>query len=304
MNTHEHALAAAKRGWPIFPLAAGTKVPLGGTNGPLSATTDIDVINQWFLHGVKFGEGTTAKGVDVDLVGHKDMNYGIATDPAGLVVIDIDVPKEDYNKEDRGELFGIEAWCMLVMNAALKKEPRTYEVWTPSGGEHLYWLANKHLPIRTATAQLAPGIDVRAVNGTIVGAGSKTPKGTYEVHKNIDPKPLPSWLRTALGRAQLAVSDVERATQPVREPTKVSNPDRYVASAFNGELETLRATPIGQGMRNRNLNHAAFKLSKFVTESKLTYAEVANALYRVAVEELNMQPREAEATINSGLTAR
>lgn len=89
------ALALAERGWPVFPLRPGTKKPAlhghrecprtgGCTNGhhgwETRATTDPDRIR-------------TAWQADA-------FNIGLCTGPAGLVVVDLDVPKPSETVPD------------------------------------------------------------------------------------------------------------------------------------------------------------------------------------------------------------
>lgn len=72
----EHLIACAdfciRRGWKVFLLAPGTRLPLAGTHGPLDATDDLDVIRK------------LAKK-------HPDANLAVATGVVSdLTVVDID----------------------------------------------------------------------------------------------------------------------------------------------------------------------------------------------------------------------
>lgn len=68
-----HALAAAARGWPVFPLAEGGKTPLT-KRGFKDATTDQDQIEQWWTWW-------------------PDANYGVRTGAdSGLYAVDGDAP--------------------------------------------------------------------------------------------------------------------------------------------------------------------------------------------------------------------
>src|SRR5690625_2554004 len=67
-------LAAARRGWHVFPLAYGTKRPdRRFRDWERHATTDPDLIGAFWDRG--------------------RFNYGIATGPSRLVVVDLDTPK-------------------------------------------------------------------------------------------------------------------------------------------------------------------------------------------------------------------
>ena len=70
--------------WNIFPLSAGTKIPLPGSQGCTEATTDKTTITKWWT-------------------AHPAANIGIACGQVnGFVVIDIDAHKDD---EDGAEAF-------------------------------------------------------------------------------------------------------------------------------------------------------------------------------------------------------
>ena len=66
------ALRYAARGWAVFPLAPGTKVPLKGSNGVKDATKNTDQIRSWWTK-------------------NPDANIGCATGAAsGCTVLDLD----------------------------------------------------------------------------------------------------------------------------------------------------------------------------------------------------------------------
>src|SRR5947209_16879997 len=69
------ALRYAARGWAVFPLAPGTKVPLKGSNGVKDATKNTDQIRSWWTK-------------------NPDANIG------GCTVLDVDT-KDGLAEEDR-----------------------------------------------------------------------------------------------------------------------------------------------------------------------------------------------------------
>lgn len=96
-DIHAMAQAYANVGIPVFPCEAGGKKPIT-KNGFYDATTDLDIINQWWS---------------------ENNAYNLAICPANtnLFVIDID-PGADLS--------------------LLQRLPKTYTVRTPRGGYHLY----------------------------------------------------------------------------------------------------------------------------------------------------------------------
>src|SRR5438046_165346 len=106
----DYARAAAARGWHIFPLRPGSKIPPPNlTDWEQRASTEAAKI-------------TTAWGRS------PEPNIGLACGPSGLVVIDLDTPK-------RGEPgTGRDTFAALAERAG-QGWPSTYTVATPSGGQ-------------------------------------------------------------------------------------------------------------------------------------------------------------------------
>ena len=145
----ELALHYAARGWPIFPLYPGTKIPLAGSHGCKDATLDPARIETWWT-------------------AYPDANVAIATGtPSGLLVIDIDPRKTPE-------------WLANVQSLAL---PRTFTIRTCSGGWHLYFMLPADSPI-TIGADLLPGVDWRGTGGYVVAPGSVVNGSTYSIERN------------------------------------------------------------------------------------------------------------------------
>lgn len=143
------ALAWAARGFSIFPLLPGDKVPLKGTSWKTEATTDTAKIKAWWAFNPEY-------------------NYGVAGGN-GIVIVDVDAPK--------GGLASL-----LDLDLPLG----TLTVKTPGGGLHLYLKAPD---IANTVDRIAPGIDVRSAGGYVVGPGcyfsdpgdKKGYKGSYQI---------------------------------------------------------------------------------------------------------------------------
>jgi len=152
----EAALAYARKfGWAVFPLHPGAKIPHGGTNGVLDATTDPEKIRTWWERW-------------------PNSNIGLATGKSRLVVIDLDT-KNGVN--------GLETWAEL--EAELNFHADTVTNLTPSGGQHLLFAAPIGVDIPPSAGKLGPGVDVRAGNSYIVlppsTQGNGKPPYTWEL---------------------------------------------------------------------------------------------------------------------------
>ncbi|GAA1986567.1 bifunctional DNA primase/polymerase [Amycolatopsis minnesotensis] len=257
------ALHLAGRKWPVFPLLPGRKIPRwhlkdkcpgtgrcahGHVTPEQIATTDPDVIRATWVPG-----GTP-------------WNIAVFPGPAGLLVVDLDVP-------DPGEP-GPDGWTALQTVAAERggPTPDTFTVDTPSGGRHLYYRAPAGCSLRSTAKHIAANVDTRAWGGYVVAPGSLTPEGAYRLIDDADPVELPGWLVQA---------NTERATTPgsasatgsggwpagtSRAPARMS---AYVAAAVTGETDRIRAAHTG---RNTALSRAAYALGQLVGAEVLDLA--------------------------------
>jgi hypothetical protein len=164
-------------------------------HGVKDATTDPEIISEWFDE-------------------FPDSNFGVCTDQ--LPTIDID-PRNGGN----------EAWRKLIRGAY---EPHTWMTQTGGGGRHIMCSAPKK-PV--PCAKLARGVDLKGIDGYIVGAGSLHVSGKrYIFYRDCRPKetplaPLPGWV----------VALVSQANKPAM---------RYSAEDLNKLVEG----PVLEGERN------------------------------------------------------
>ena len=123
------------------------------------------------------------------------MNYGIATH--GFAVLDIDA-KNGVNGYQQARLLNL---------------PPTLSVATGTGGEHLYFRGEGW-----GQADIAPGINVRATGGYVVGPGCNVAGRLYVLTRDVDPVDVPESLKSQL-----------------HPPGYQSEHDRQL---FRGELDT------------------------------------------------------------------
>jgi len=284
MNRHllYAALDAAEQGWPVIPLHPGSKVPaLHGehrcpktgdcTDGHRTfeqrATTDPARIERCWTAG--------------------PFNVGIATGPAGLLVVDLDTLKP---KDEKGTPDGASNFLALCERAG-QPVPTTRRIRTPSGGEHLYFTTPPDLRLHNSAGTLAPKVDTRAWGGQVVAPGSITREGPYAV---LDPSPvtkLPEWLQSVLAAPQ------KPATATIL-PMPTRNAPRLAAVVLERETAAVAAT--GEGGRNAELLRAVRAVGRFVAWGDLARTEV-EAAFQAGGEAAGLSASECRATIRSAL---
>ncbi|MCA1654936.1 MAG: bifunctional DNA primase/polymerase [Pseudonocardiaceae bacterium] len=242
---HGWAQHLAARGWPVFPLAPGSKRP-AIRDWEHRATTDPDRITRCW-HGGRFG-------------------IGLATGPARLVVLDLDPAPDDAGPDGATGLAALTA----ARGVAL---PATYTVATPRGGTHLYFTTPPGVRLRNTASTLAPRIDTRAEGGYVVAPGTILPNGGYELTDDTDPPDLPAWLVQAL---------TQRPAAAPSAPAQHAVGDRggYVAAAVTGETDNIRRAP--RGRHNAVLCRAAYALGQLVGAGLLDPATARTELVSAA----------------------
>ncbi|MET3986492.1 bifunctional DNA primase/polymerase [Streptomyces sp. PvR034] len=279
------ALDLAARGWPVFPLRPGSKVPAlhGETRCP---RTDVCADG----HAKPEQRATTDPDRIRTAWTSAPYNVGLATGPAALVVIDLDPPKPSDPPGTHSGAQILEALCQ----ASGEQLPPTYTVTTPSGGVHLYFTAPDGAPMRSTQDILGRHIDTRAWGGYVVAPGSATPAGAYVVSADRALAPLPVWLHG-------------RLTAPPRiaaRPARVSTADRssrraaYADAALRGEEKKVAGAVDGE--RNQVVIQAARALGRLVASGDLDRAEVEEAISRGA-EAAGQKPYEYRSAITSAL---
>ena len=274
------ALAAALRGWHVFPCAVGGKRPALRGNWQDLATTSADQIRDWWTRA--------------------PYNIGIACGPSGLIVIDLDLPRDADDEEAAdGTLFplsGADILSGLARQHGERYPGGTYIVDTPSGGCHLYFSATGQERARNSAGAVGPHIDVRADGGYVVGAGSRVGGRAYAARGQPTVAPLPSWL------AQLVRDSYGPPEGPAaRLPADDRGQGRaYAMAALRAETERVAAAR--PGTRNDTLNRAAFSLGQLVAAGLLPPIPVITSLIDAA-RYAGLPQDEAVRTVRSGMAA-
>jgi hypothetical protein len=163
----------------------------------------------------------------------------------------------------------------------------------PSGGTHLYFRAPA-AAIANSASRLGPLIDVRAQGGYVLGPGSRVGGCFYARVNAAIPALLPAWIARALSQPPLRAMSSPLAMAGTAQAVP------YGLAALREE--SARVAAASEGTRNDTLNRAAFSLGQLVAAGCLPGSAVIDSLADAA-RESGLPEREANRTINSGMTA-
>ncbi|MER5302232.1 bifunctional DNA primase/polymerase [Streptomyces lasiicapitis] len=182
------ALAAAARGWHVFPLRPGTTVP-AVRDWAARATTNAWRIMRCWDSG--------------------PYNVGVVPCASGLIALDLEPagpgesPPEPYRLP--GVHDGADVLAVLLERLRARMPVETYSVSGPGqrpGAGVQYYFAHPPGPCpASAPDPLAWHVEVRCTGSYVPLAGSLTPEGRYTVMHDAAPEAAPGWL-TAPAAAQ------------------------------------------------------------------------------------------------------
>lgn len=262
----DSALDYAARGFHVFPLRPGEKAPAGwlAPHGQDDATTDRDTIIGWWMQC-------------------PEANVGIACEPSGLYVIDLD--SVGFHRDGRAKC-GAATWGALV--AEHGEPPRTLTIDTWSGGTHLYYRMPPGVRLKNTAGGLGVDVDTRG-NGYVVAPPSKisayvwtaspgvrttAPRvGTYTVRDNAAVAEVPGWVVAKLASAspsQPAGAELQGA--PRRQ---LASGGEVIARVRQLAAE-LRDAPSGQG--NDTAARLGFMAGQYVGAGQIDQDEAVEIL--------------------------
>lgn len=254
------AAAYAALGWHVFPCRPRGKEPIT-LDGFKAATTDRARVRKWWVET-------------------PGANIGLYPGPSGLLVVDIDGPKQEA----------------IAQRLGLLAEP-TLEAMTgrEEGGRHRYYRAPAPPPVRESLE----GLCVRCFKGYVVLPPSIHPltgrryawRGPLDEVAELPPAAL----------AELRQTVSAKRTEKTLGPA-VRVPDAYVRAAIDGEVKRILAAPTGT--RNVTLHRASVKLGNFCGAGLLGEEEAATVLLdaaRASGYTSDDGERAALQTIRSGL---
>lgn len=223
--------------------------------------------------------------------------YLIDCEKTGIVVIDCDADKET------GEPVGEANFRARFGGVLDSMAGRLAVVETPSGGRHYYFKSETAYP--STASRLAPHVDVRSRGGLIACPGSIRGGRRYSPLFDLDGcdsvmdllAPLPDEIAQALAPAKPEPANAGAAVLASMRP--VTPGDRLHRWGFiERRLKAVRAA--GPGARDSTLSRQAYSAFLKARESGMDVLNVADELYRAALE-TGLPPSEARATVASAL---
>ena len=207
-----------------------------------------------------------------------DMNIGIVTGAiSGLAVLDAD---------------GLKGKRSLM-----SVESVPYTATVKSGVGLHYYLRYPDKLVKTV-ANVMPGLDSRGDGGYVCAPPSLHRRGyRYEWLLATDLAKVPKWW------LDLVEKPVLEAIQEIKFDVTINSAQMhaYGRTAMANELAKLYSTPVGQGLRNKNLNRASFSLGQLIPEGYLPEDLVRSCLWDAAINGMKMEEEEARKTMESGL---
>lgn len=303
------ALAAAGRGWHVFPLRPNDKRPAfpdhtaetctgrdprcraaaGHVGWEPRATTDPDRIHRAWSAA--------------------PFNIGVACGPSGVVVVDLDQPKPGKPRPATWDIEGVrdgaDVLAVLCDRAGQPYPSDTHTVRTWSDGTHLFFRHPDGPQLRNTSGERGNGlgwlIDTRAHGGYVVGAGSTVQGRPYTTEDPGDPRSLPGWLTAALRPA-------DRGPATTGRPVVVGLAGAGRRTAYLNAAVDRQITHLTGATSNRNdaLFIAAQNLGQLVAGGALDASYVETVLTAAAESiGLHHDPPAGQIgkTIASGLRA-
>lgn len=235
------ALILAACGFKVYPLTAGTKIPVKGMHGEHDATSDKATIMNWF---------------EID----SSYNLALNLQASGLAVIDLDYHGNGIN--------GVKNYSQYLMDHGntYMDSLKTYTELTPRGGIHIFYNLNHDLGNKDI--QLMPGVEL--LTGKVVIAPSyiseinKWYMPQYQGYQTLsreNVQPLPDWI----------IELAKEAQQQTVKPAAVYENYQPGQKRWTGRLldELVHGAP--KGDRNNYLTQLTGKMFRVGADSDSIY---------------------------------
>ncbi|WP_410598003.1 bifunctional DNA primase/polymerase [Amycolatopsis sp. lyj-23] len=286
------ALAAARRGWPVFPLHPNSKKP-AIKQWQQRATTDETQISQWWPR-------------------YSRKNVGIACGPAGLLVLDLDAAHGPVPAQwaRQGVTHGRDVLALLAQQAGEPNPDDTFIAATARVGEHRYFSCPPGSQLLTTVGARGRGlgwhVDTRGSGALVTAPGSKvTVHGVpvlYTIARELPVAVLPDWLVKLLTPPPASPPAAHPPPPPL--PATSRRVAAYVQAAVTAECRTVATAT--EGHRHITVYAAAAALGELHGNGWISAAAITHHLTDAARHHLGVadfDARELATTIRDGIAA-
>lgn len=185
------ALSYAARGWPVFPLSPGSKIPFKGSKGVDEATTDEAQIRAWWSQT-------------------PDANLAVAgADHLAILDVDVKTHESDRQKDKHGDrtLAGL-----VLKHGGIGW---TLQASTTTRGYHFYFRIPPGHEVRPSVDRIGHGLDVRGKGSYVVAPPSRIGDRFYRWTDDgaAFDRPAP-WLLQAMLEASRSADEPAKSRQP------------------------------------------------------------------------------------------
>lgn len=239
-NTLDTALVLAKCGMKVYPLTAGSKVPVQESHGEHDASDDPNTIREWFAYGPNY-------------------NLAINLQASGLAVVDLDNHDNDAN--------GIRTYSKYIRNHgdSYVDTLRTYTEMTPRNGLHIFYKLNQDLGNKDI--QLMPGVELltgkTVIAPSFINEFNKGYRAEYQGFRSLSydkVQELPEWIIDLATKAQ------QHTTKPAVQGNYQPGQKRWTGRLLDG---LVHGAP--KGDRNNYLTQLTGKMFHVGADSDSIY---------------------------------
>ena len=240
-NTLDTALVLAKCGMKVYPLTAGSKIPVQGSHGEHDATNDLDTIKKWFNYNPNF-------------------NLAINLQASNLAVVDLDNHENATN--------GVQNYSKYIRNhgSSYVDSLKTYTEITPRNGLHIFYKLNQDLGNKDI--QLMPGVELltgkTVIAPSFINEFNKGYRAEYQDFQILGydkVQTLPGWI----------VDLAKEAQQRTTKPAAVYENYQPGQKRWTGRLLDELVHGTGKGERNNYLTQLTGKMFRVGADSKTVY---------------------------------
>lgn len=270
----DQAVAAAERGYFVFPIRVREREKIPLIKWKAGASREPDLIREMPWD-------------EANLV-------GIACEPSGIVVVDLDTEDEDTGPSDLFVTWqglvraGRDDWETLDPVDVPEYDPPWVESW--NDGVHIYLRAAPDMDMACSQSEVAPHVDIRGIGGIVACYADELP--------SVDElPPVPTWLWERNRKASEHLTPKAPPADAKYNDGEVGT--RYGLAGLKAERQAIRESwERDSGDFNHTLNKSSYAVGQLVGGGELDLGEAYQGLVDLLIE--LGAPSDQYKTLDSG----